>query len=192
MGDNVKMIDRMKNSSFVKKALKKQKEICLEVGCGTSPKHGFIHCDVRRLPNVDIVCSAWQIPFPNNTVDKIYSRHMIEHLSKEEAIETLTHWFQILKIGGIIDINTPDLEKTIEQFKLPGESPFLQRKISNELHALNSLFGWQTNPFDLHKWGYSYKTLSKLLQDIGFKNIRKIEDVESKSGPLNLRLIAYK
>ena len=96
----ISVINKLLNYFFIKRALERQDEIYLEVGCGSSPKPGYLHCDIRPLYGVEIVCEAWNTPFPKNTVSKIYSRHMLEHLSQGEAIRTLRHWFNILRVGG--------------------------------------------------------------------------------------------
>lgn len=188
----ISIINKLLNYTFIKRALEKQDEIYLEVGCGSSPKPGYLHCDIRPLYGVEVVCEACEIPFPKNTVTKIYSRHMLEHLSQDKAMPTLKHWFNILRVEGELDLNVPDLEKTIEQLRLPGKSPYIDVEISNHLHAMYSLFGWQNNPFDFHKWSYTFKSLSELLHFVGFEKIKRTNDLESKSGPLNLRIIAKK
>lgn len=188
----ISVINEFLNYTFIKRILAKQDEVYLEVGCGFSPKPGYIHCDIRPLYGVEVVCEAWNTPFPKNTVTRIYSRHMLEHLSQNDTILTLTHWFNILRVGGELDLNVPDLEKTIEQLRLPGKSPYVDVEISNHLHAMYSLFGWQNNSFDFHKWSYTFKSLSELLHFVGFEKIERTDDLESKSGPLNLRIIAKK
>lgn len=152
----------------------------LEVGSGPHPKKGYVHCDIRALPDVDIVAVAWETGLKSNSVDEIYSRHMIEHLTFEEGKVTLRHWLDILKSGGMVDINVPDLEKHIEQLK-NGEMK----------HALAGFYGWQRNEHDIHKAGYIYETLFKTLADIGFVNIKRVKDDTSKSH-LNLRVNAFK
>jgi len=152
----------------------------LEVGCGPHPKKGYVHCDIQDLSDVDIVAKAWMTGLESNSVDEIYSRHMLEHLTFEEAKVTLRHWLYILKSGGKVDINVPDLEKHIEQLN-NGEIK----------HALAGFYGWQRNEYDIHKAGYIYKTLYKTLEDIGFTDIKRVNDDTPKSH-LNLRINAFK
>jgi len=165
--------------------------IFVEVGSGKSPRPGWIHCDIYPGESVKYVCRAWAIPFKPNSVHEIYARHVLEHLTHKEAIRTLKHWLCVLKLGGRIDINVPDLRKHIEQLGEKGYSPYINFKVTNEEHAMAGFYGWQKNIYDIHKWGYTFETLSKLLREIGYNNIRRIED-SSISGPLNLRIIAEK
>jgi radical SAM superfamily enzyme YgiQ (UPF0313 family)/predicted SAM-dependent methyltransferase/2-polyprenyl-3-methyl-5-hydroxy-6-metoxy-1,4-benzoquinol methylase len=165
--------------------------IRVEVGPGDSPKSGYIHCDVRAGKNIDYLCNAWAIPFNVNTVREIYARHVLEHLTRDEARRTVCHWFAVLMPGGLLDVNVPDLEKHIEQFTQGGTSQYIDRELKNIEHALAGFYGWQRDEYDVHKWGYTYALLFDLLKEAGFENITRVRD-ESRSAPLNLRLIAEK
>ncbi len=167
------------------------KPIRLEVGSGGAPRAGFIHCDVVDGQDVEYICQAFELPFKENSVDEVYARHVIEHLTLEEARRTFRHWFRILREGGYIDINVPDFERHLEQLTTPGLSPYADSDISNAEHAMAGFYGWQRNGFDIHKWGYTFESLRELLADTGFTSIRRIPDT-SRSGPLNLRVVAYK
>lgn len=166
-------------------------KILVEVGSGESPKSGYIHCDIIHSDHVEYVCNAWAIPFKPESVDEIYARHMLEHLTYKEAKRTLKHWLCVLKINGCIDLIVPDLKKHIEQFFKDGYSPYVNFKVSNKEHAMAGFYGWQNNNYDIHKWGYTFETLAELLDEIGFSNIRQIDDT-SNAGHLNLRIIAKK
>jgi anaerobic magnesium-protoporphyrin IX monomethyl ester cyclase len=169
----------------------KKQKIRIEVGPGDSPKTGYIHCDVFAGKDVDYVCNAWAIPFKSNTVREIYARHVLEHLTLNEAKRTVKHWFAVLMPGGLLDVNVPDLEQHIKQFNQNGLSKYVDFEVTNNEHALAGFYGWQKGKYDIHRWGYTVNTLSELLKSAGFVNIRKVKD-ESLSGPLNLRLIAEK
>lgn len=166
-------------------------EVYVEVGSGNSPKHGYIHCDIHTGPHVEYICKAWEIPFGQESVDEIYARHVLEHLTFQDALRTIKHWLAILKPGGHVDINVPDLEKHIEQLKMNGNSPYVDFSVTNREHAMAGIYGWQRNDTDIHKWGYSQESLFSILKRTGYANIIRITD-NSVSGPLNLRIIAEK
>ncbi|MGB7533072.1 MAG: radical SAM protein [Halobacteriota archaeon] len=180
----------IKRKVFKKNNKKTDNKILVEVGTGNSPQPGYIHCDICPLKCVEYVCNAWAIPFKSESVDEIYSRHMLEHLTYKQAKRTLKHWLCVLKVGGHIDINVPDLEKHIEQLYKDGYSQYV-KNATNKEHAMAGFYGWQNSEHDIHKWGYTFETLSKLLSEIGYSNIRRIEDT-SNAGHLNLRIIAEK
>lgn len=166
-------------------------KVLVEVGSGERPRAGYIHCDVRPGKQIDFVCSAWAIPFHVESVDEIYARHVLEHLTFAEAQRTLRHWLCVLKVGGRIDINVPDLTKHMEQFLQDGASPYVTFPVSNREHALAGFYGWQRHGYDIHKSGYTFAALSDLLQKTGFAMIKRICDY-SLSGLLNLRVTAVK
>ncbi len=161
----------------------------VEVGAGDSPLPGYIHCDVRPLPHIEHVCRAWELPFSAGSVDEIYSRHMLEHLTFDQARQTLAHWAGLLRRGGLLDINVPDLEAACRQLGLGGLSPYVPHKVTHHEHALRALYGWQNHPNDFHRSGHTESSLRRLLCEVGFDSIQRIED-NSLSGPVNLRLKA--
>lgn len=160
--------------------------IKVEVGCGNNNRKEYIKCDARKLDHVDYVCNAWEIPFNNNSVDEIYSRHMLEHLTYNEAIKSVNKWYSALKIDGIVDVCVPDLEVHIKQFFEEGNSPI--GNVTNRDHAMAGFYGWQTYDYDVHKWGYTFKTLCKLLSSAGFSDIKKIDGLHK----FDLRVVAKK
>jgi predicted SAM-dependent methyltransferase/2-polyprenyl-3-methyl-5-hydroxy-6-metoxy-1,4-benzoquinol methylase len=165
--------------------------IRLEVGCGKNPRTGFIHCDVSPGAHVEWVCNAWEVPYPSESVDEVYSRHMLEHLTLDQAKRTLAHWYAILKIGGSVDIIVPDLDAHIRQYFEPGDSPHVPFQVSNRDHAMAGFYGWQRDEHDIHKWGYTRQSLPLHLENSGFTDIQILPD-ESVSGELNLRVTASK
>lgn len=165
-------------------------KIFVEVGSGGQPQDGYIHCDIRPVTHVEYVCKAWAIPFKPESVDEIYARHMLEHFTYKEAKRTLRHWLCVLKVGGRIDINVPDMEKHLKQLNMDGYSPYISN-VTNKEHAMAGIYGWENDEYDIHKWGYTFETLCELLNEIGYSNVRRIED-NSISGPMNLRVIAEK
>jgi predicted SAM-dependent methyltransferase len=149
--------------------------IRVEVGTGQRPKRGFIHCDIQKLSGVDHVCKAWEIPFDDVSIDEIYSRHMLEHLTLQEAKQTLQCWFNKLKDGGILELVVPDLNFHVRQF-LEMEYSWSKDRAENLNHAMAGFYGWQNNEHDIHKWGYTRKAIVDLLSEVGFSGFNFIHD----------------
>lgn len=57
-----------------------------------------------------------KLPFNDDSIDFIYSSHLIEHLRKDECEKMLGECFRILKKGGLIRLTTPDLELTARNY----------------------------------------------------------------------------
>lgn len=150
--------------------------IKLEIGCGKKPREGYLTCDIRNLPEVDYVCNANKLPFEDATVDEIYSRHVIEHFTLKEFLEILEEWNRVLKIGGTIYMICPNLLWHLKQV-LEGDHASFYNKSSGKndrFWGFGSLFGWQQDEYDLHKFGYYFELLQDILLEFGFEAIEDL------------------
>jgi predicted SAM-dependent methyltransferase len=133
----------------------------IELGAGINSRSGFLHCDIRLLKNVDIVCSSLFLPFKNDSVEEIYLRHHLEHFTDKEATVVLNEAYRILKQNGTIYIIVPNIDYHIWQFYH-----------GNQKWAMAGFWGWQNNDYDIHKWGYNFELLKEKLKKSGFINIK--------------------
>ncbi len=156
----------------------KNQKILLEIGCGKKAREGYTTCDIRDLPEVDHVCPADELPFEDNSVDEVYSRHVVEHFTLKEFLKVLEEWNRVLKIGGEIYIICPNLLWHLKQI-LEGEHQSFYNKKSGEnarYWGFGSLFGWQQDEYDIHKLGYYFELLRDILAEFGFENIEDLTD----------------
>ena len=167
----------------------------INFGAGKTKKKGYKNCDIRALKEVDFICSAWDITqyIGEKEVDECFARHFLEHLTPNKARLTLKAWRQVLKDGGKIDIEVPDIAyHAMQLITAPTEQSPIGKDSTNYEHAIAGFYGWQTNvetgeDWDIHKWGYTEKTLKLLLTELGFKNLERVE-----SEPWNLRIVGNK
>lgn len=81
----------------------------VEIGGGPFPTPGYIHVDVnRRHPHLEYVAPAWDLPFPDATVDEILAVHVLEHVHPARLGTTLREWRRVLAPGGFAQIHVPD------------------------------------------------------------------------------------
>jgi len=145
----------------------------IEIGSGKNKRKGYISCDIRNLPGVDYVCSANELPFKNESIEEIYSRHLIEHFTLKEFLKVLEEWNRVLTKEGMLYIICPNIIWHLEQI-LESDHNSMYSKTSGKNHrywGFGSLFGWQQDEYDIHKFGYYFELLRDILQDFGFKNI---------------------
>ena len=151
--------------------------IGLEVGGGQNPrKKEFEQLDIQSYGHINIVGNPWDIPKDSCYYDEVYSRHSFEHLTLPQAKETLKEYVRVLKNDGKLHLILPDFDFCIKQLSMEGKSEFLQkyrqlRNVTNKEHAMASLFGWQRNEHDIHKWGWTKDSMGKELIAAGFSNI---------------------
>ena len=170
--------------------------IRLEIGSGCSPQPGYLACDIRELPEVDVVCPADDLPFYSGSVDAIFSRHVIEHFTLKGFLKTLQEWNRVLKPGGELYLICPNLLWHCQQL-LTGSHASLYTKSSgsnDRYWALGSLFGWQQDQHDVHRFGYYFELLRDILNEMGFAHITDLTDTpESKEqAPWHLEVRARK
>lgn len=152
----------------------------VEVGCGKKPRSGYVTCDVRNLPGVDYVCSADNLPFGDNSCDEIYSRHIIEHFTLKEFLVVLKEWNRVLKPGGTLYIICPNLLWHCRQV-LEGSHESLYNKARGQnarYWGLGSLYGWQHNEYDVHKFGYYFELIRDIVEDFGFSSVEDLTNDE--------------
>lgn len=171
----------------------KKENIKLEIGCGKKPRAGFQTCDIRDLPEVDYVCAADNLPFEAEQIEMIYSRHVIEHFTLKEFLKVLEEWNRVLKPEGEIYIICPNLLWHLNQIiKGTHQSFYLKRSGQNDRYwGFGSLFGWQQDIFDIHKFGYYFELLKDILEEFGFYQIENLTNsskgIENEPWHLEIR-----
>lgn len=167
-------------------AARRMRGVRVNVGCGSKIGEGYVGCDVRRLPGVEIVCRAWELSRHGFELEEVYSRHMMEHLTRHEVARTLDDWFKALRPGGLVHIVVPDVDFHCQQWlRADWSEAAWQDKWSDARHAFSSLYGWQRgaehaidkhNPaaalyWDVHKSGFCKGLMTMLLKRHGFEDI---------------------
>ncbi len=168
----------------------------VEIGCGKKRRPGYECCDVRNLPGVDHVCEADNLPFPDSSIEEIYSRHLVEHLTLKEFLKTLSEWNRVLKIGGTLYIVCPNLLWHLEQILKGSHESFYNKDSgkNDRYWGYGSLFGWQQDKYDIHKFGYYFELLSDVLEEAGFTDIRNLTNLPNslEEQPHHLEVSAKK
>jgi len=160
--------------------------IKLNIGSGGTKIPGFISVD-KYYPNADIKSAADDTGFSENTVSEIYTSHMIEHLTIEEAILAIKHWYKILHPGGIVNLLCPNAIVYIREW--------LKHYIDNDYDqltgwAVRNLLGWNNKGIGMYnKMLYTPKLLESLFCKVGFKIVScKVQSTRVK----DIRHIEYR
>lgn len=97
------------------KRLYRLKEIKLELGSG--PKkglNGYVTVDIR---GADLCRNLKKgIPLKDESVECIYTSHLLEHIPFQELISLLTECKRVLKRGGVLSVCVPDAYKYIQAY----------------------------------------------------------------------------
>lgn len=143
----------------------------LHLGCGNEYLRGYVNIDRNRFSPADVVADACNLRFVNDcAVERIESYHFFEHLNFMQACKGVREWYRILKPGGCLIIELPNLEVCLGEIGKHFDDKGFDL-------AMVGIFGYPPDVGacgcgQLHKWGWTPKTLSALLSSVGFQDVR--------------------
>lgn len=142
----------------------------LNLGCGLYRKEGneWVNIDCRKLLGVDKVMDVRELDYSESSVDEILANDLIEHFSWKKTIGVLKVWAKVLKPGGKIYIQCPDMEAIARKI-LSGQ--IKEEGISYWIYGS----GDYGNP-SFHKAGFTINYLKKLLNEAGIKVVKICND----------------
>ena len=164
----------------------------LQIGCGPHPMEGWLNTDIMldlRRGNILYMDAGKPYPIPDASFDYVYSEHLFEHLTYPEATNMLKECYRILKPNGIIRIATPNLKFLVDLYEHPQKDinkAYIEfnakrsRMPSSPVYAVNYFHtSWG------HKIIYDLESLSRFLEEVGFKDITQCEMSKSNHAALN-------
>ncbi len=141
----------------------------LNIGAGATPREGYLSVDIQ---GGDITAEAWDLPCDDDSVDAIYSRHMIEHVTPKQAGDCLREWVRVLKPGGVCRVICPDRDRVLRDIGNYHIDPTKGK--TYHLCAMHSLYGWQRDEYDFHKWAWNETELRELMKAAGLHSIARL------------------
>ena len=142
----------------------------LNLGSGEDRREGVWNVDIRPIPGVDVVSDARHLPFADGVLDELTAQDLLEHFPRSESETLLDEWVRVLRPGGLLRVQTPDLRALAKAF--------LRGKLDVE-DTVEWLYGRQDHPFNFHMTGFDEPRLRGLLEARGVRDIRRITDVVS-------------
>ena len=86
----------------------------LQIGSGHNLLAGWLNTTLYPFePGTVFLDASRPFPLPADSLDYVFSEHVIEHLEFDEAALMLSECFRTLKAGGRIRLATPDLKQII-------------------------------------------------------------------------------
>lgn len=176
-------------------------KLLLHLGCGNINKPGFINIDAIPKPHVHYVRAIDNLSlFKNNTIYLIYASHCLEHISHRKLRTVLDEWYRVLKKKSILRLSVPDFDLLLKIYKENG----------NDINSImQSLMGGQDYKFNYHYAAFTYSSLTTLLHETGFCEVRRWQpgsseltsfqdwsagkiDIKGKEYPVSLNVEAIK
>lgn len=161
---------------------------CLDIYDSIDTTTGDPLCNLPAFHQSDLKKLLW---VEDNCVDEIHAYHVIEHFYRTEVPEILLEWGRVLKPGGKIVLEQPDVLKCAANILLGmtrGE-PY----IMNNMGILGFYgAGSPEEPYMGHKWGWFPESLGAELQEAGFTNIRQEPAQKHLKDTRDFRIVAEK
>jgi len=140
----------------------------IEIGGGPAPRYpAYKQVDIVKQGPTEIVAPAWDLPFADGSVDKIFSRHLIEHFNRTDADRAMKEWNRVLSVGGEIEAILPDIMYHVRQMLNPKAMSERCPEHTNFDHAMAGFYGWRDGPMQ-HLWGYTEDSIIELFEKHGF------------------------
>lgn len=135
----------------------------LNIGCGGRYKKGYVNIDAFDTTVADQKMSVVDLEYDDDTFTHADCIQVIEHLGAAKSIYALSEIYRVLKPGGILVLETPDLVRSFKSFIKTNEE---QRKlIMNWIYGLDS-------PGMSHRYGFPEDLIQQVLSEAGFEQIR--------------------
>lgn len=121
-----------------------------------------VDIDSHIKPN--IVCNCIYLDnFDDESVDEIFTSHMLEHIHPLDTMTALINWRKKLKVNGLITIYVPDCKIAFQRL--------LNSEISDDEVASVVLGSKPDRKYQLHLNFFWYTRLEKLMYRAGFRNM---------------------
>jgi len=163
------------------------KPLGLNLGSGGDNRIGYINVDNRRDAHPDLVYDLEKTPYPwaSDSMWHIIWKDSLEHLFWKTVRPALRECFRILRRGGTMYIQCPDLESIARKVILDPNFRF------GELYGFEAISFWVYGRGDawggIHRAGFTISALRRLLEEVGFAVI----DIHNDGGS-NLLCLARK
>jgi predicted SAM-dependent methyltransferase len=127
-------------------------------------------------PGCDMFCNlARGIPFPDGSVQNIYSSHFFEHLTYHQTQILLGECLRVMAPGGRFSICVPNariyLEAYLKDLKLD-EEHFLRYEPAYNRTTKMDYVNYVAYMNEDHKYMFDQENLVYLLERRGFRNVR--------------------
>lgn len=163
------------NRHIAQKLLASGRELKLELGSGKRPgMEDWIASDLGGSGDIALDFTE-PMPFPNNSIECIYSSHVLEHFSyPQPMLGFLSECQRILRPGGTFSLAVPDARIYIKAYNKPAEfdkQRFCDHDVGLALDTPIDYLNFIAYMGGEHKHLFDDKNLLTVLHSAGFRNV---------------------
>ena len=138
------------------------KGVKLNLGCGNEILDGYINIDrYNNTASVDLACDLGALPFPDESVDEIYTAHVFEHIGINDVYGVLDEWRRALRPHGRLKMYLPNLEHEVRLW--------LDTPDDRKWFEVHRIFGAQSHEGNTHFSGHNPASLKLFLESFDFE-----------------------
>ena len=167
-------IKASKNKRVIYSLLQSGDQIKLELGAGKRKMEGWTTIDMEDSCDIFLDLRS-PIPFPDNSVDTIYSSHLLEHFYYSDLVDFLAECYRILKKDGSFKVAVPNakiyLDAYLNKVELDIDYYFRYKPAFNynsKIDYVNYIAYMNRG----HHYMFDEENLPIILANTGFSNVR--------------------
>lgn len=170
--------------------------IKLNLGCGDKILDGYINVDIvdqRAGMKPDVNCDLRKLtPFPDDYADEILSVHVVEHFWRWEVLSVLQEWVRVLKPGGKMILECPNLISACEEvLKNPNRASLPGPEGQRSMWVLYGDPTWE-DPLMVHRWAYTPNSLAQVMFQAGLIDLAQEPAQFKLREPRDMRITGRK
>jgi len=169
--------------------------IKLNLGCGDKILPGYINVDAAaaragRIP--DVIGDVRRLAHASDSVDEVLAVHVVEHFWRWEVVDILKEWVRVLKPGGKMILECPNLISACEAFlKDPDAASLPGAEGQRTMWVFYGDPQWR-DPLMVHRWGYTPLSLARVMHDAGLKDLKQEPAQFKLREPRDMRITGIK
>ena len=175
------------NAHLGSEVIRKNPLIVADIGAGRR-QNDFVYegaeivrfdCNPECLP--DVVCDVRTIPDLDEKYDVVTAYHILEHIPANDSIKAVQEWTRILKTGGKLIIDVPNIAVPMKAIANGLEDPYAHQMI----------WGNQANDGEFHYNGFTVEVMRNVVRLAGNLNIAAItlQPCPMPEGEIHVELI---
>ena len=168
----------------------------LNLGCGDKIIEGYVNVDVvesRLGKKPDVICDLHALtPFEDASADEIMAIHVVEHFWRWEVVDILKEWTRVLKPGGKMVLEAPNLISACQAVLVdPDQASLPGLEGQRSMWVLYGDPRWQ-DPLMVHRWGYTPRSLAQVMHQAGLTELRQEPAQFKLREPRDMRITGVK
>lgn len=164
-----------RNEEVVRRLVTGGAPVKLELGAGVNREiEGWIYADNNK--NCDLNLDLTEpLPFPDDSVDEIYSSHLLEHFNYKQLMNLLAECRRILKPAGFISAAVPNARMYINAYMHPERfepSEFCRHKPVFNYDSKIDYINYIAYMGGHHRYMFDEENVTAIFSKAGFRDAR--------------------